>query len=605
MHVDHRYHHSPAFGSPGPSRRPLPTPRSRPESMPPPPRQSPLVVQAPAPSRPVILSQSAVFPISPTAPPARRPLPTPVLSPPKPATKHSSLDLTARPTSPVKSAINTDTDPDLRIPSSFSRRTAPLLDVNHHLPPTLPNPHPDTHETQSAPLWNRNLPSAPAPTVIERRSTVSGVFPPAALQPRSNPPRTQSPQHPPAQRLQSSPTRRPLPSSPTEPPRIPHYHECDDHDISSPNEFSLPHPYTYEPITFADPQAEEDDDDDDEIVLSTDTNASSPKYGIRDLPARAWIAIANRDNQTPVVTSPSTQHEQTTRQRPVRSVTLPQPPASESQPSTPGLPQSPRAPVSPPASGRSPAPTSPALEHQSLTLRFAAMGLAEERTREREKQAMSSPSPAQSPTRAAPGPTSPVRQQHGWPTNVPPLPRTPGSTTRPVFGTVDVTMKTQSFKPNGALSSSPSLPTSPTHSARPLSSSPGPLATFDRKSVAQQHQHQPQSQQIPQLTARQLEKQRVRDADIDLDDAPPPSLRRSPSPIRQGFTRPPAIEITNDTPPRRQWTPGQDVTSRIGNASVNGTGGPHPGFRAASRSPERRGQPLPQPQAKPQFNSGG
>ncbi|KAG8216876.1 hypothetical protein J3R82DRAFT_7142 [Butyriboletus roseoflavus] len=238
----------------GPSRRPLPTPRTRPESMPPPPRQSPLVVQAPAPSRPAILAPSATLATSPTAPPARRPLPTPAI----PSTKHASVDLTARHASPVKSIIgainpNPNPEPDLRIPSSFSRRTAPLPDLNNRPPaPFTPlstwprSPRSDGHETQESkisPLRARKFPppsSAPiGNNVIERRSTVSGVFPPTV------PRRAESPEHTqPPKRLQSSPPRRPLPSSPTSPPRVPSFHQRvsasseDEYDISSPSDIS-------------------------------------------------------------------------------------------------------------------------------------------------------------------------------------------------------------------------------------------------------------------------------------------------------------------------------------------------------------------------------
>ena len=160
-------------------------------------------------------------------------------------------------------------------------------------------------------------------------------------------------------------------------------------------------------------------------------------------------------------------------------------------------------------------------------------------------------------------------------------------------------VQSQPFKPNGISSPPPpSLPTSPTHPARPFPSSPNPNAAFDRKSFAQQSPRQQphlQSQPVSQPSERQLQKQRARDSDIDLDDAPPPSLRRSPSPIRQPFARAPEIEITNDAPPKRQWTPGQDVTSRTGNASGNGTSNSYAGLRAGSRSPERRGQPLTRP----------
>ena len=468
----------------GPSRRPLPTPRTRPESMPPPPRNAPLVVQAPAPSRPAIL---ATLTTSPTVQPARRPLPTPTpaLTATRPANKHASVDLSSRPTSPVKSivgAINANPDRDLSIPSSFSRRTAPLPDANkrHPLPPaasfstpppTWPrSPHSDAHSTQefkSAPLWNRNLPVASSAQIgasgIERRSTVSGVpsptvFPPAVPPPRSHLRRSESPERAqPAQRPQFSPSRRPLPSSPTEPPRVPSLHQRvlappeDENELPSPSDVSsLSGSDSYEPMTFADP-LEEDEDKELEIVFARSAHSRSPQYGIRNLPTRSRIAIANRsDNQNANAIVSDTQQEQANRPPSAPPTTLAQTPAPKSsipqaQPQTTALPQSTRPPVSTPFASftnRSPL-GSPTAEPQSLTLRFASMGLAEERERGRERetqQRVSSPARTQSPVRAAPDPTSPVRQQQGWPANVPPLPRTPGKS-RPFFGTMDVSSK--------------------------------------------------------------------------------------------------------------------------------------------------------------------
>lgn len=94
-----------------------------------------------------------------------------------------------------------------------------------------------------------------------------------------------------------------------------------------------------------------------------------------------------------------------------------------------------------PFPNRSPALGTPTAEPQSLTLRFASMGLAEERERQKERQTQQeapSPTLAQSPIRTVTSPPSPMRQQQGWPANVPPLPRTPGNTTRRLFGTTDV-----------------------------------------------------------------------------------------------------------------------------------------------------------------------
>ncbi|KAF8137511.1 hypothetical protein EV363DRAFT_666897 [Boletus edulis] len=363
-------------------------------------------------------------------------------------------------------------------------------------------------------------------------------------------------------------------------------------------------------MRFADPMRVEDSDEEDEIVFARNALTPSPEYGIRDLPTRSRIAIANRDDgQNAGTVVPETQQEQATPARTVRSTPLPQPPASSSstprQSQTTIIPQSPRVSTSPPISSpfksfpnRSPL-GSPTAEPQSLTLRFASISLAEERERERQRQPqqqVSGPIRSQSPVRTVPGPASPVRQHQGWPVNVPPLPRAPGNSTRPFFGTTDVSMvQGQPLKPNGISSPSPaSLPTSPTHPARHFPSSPNLNVAFDRNSSAQQSPRPPphlQSQQTPQLSDRQLQKRRARDPDIDLDDAPPPSLRRSPSPVRQGFTQPAAIEIMNDTPPRRQWTPGHDVVSRNRNPSGNSTSNSY----AGSQSPERRGQPPTQP----------
>lgn len=146
-------------------------------------------------------------------------------------------------------------------------------------------------------------------------------------------------------------------------------------------------------------------------------------------------------------------------------------------------------------------------------------------------------------------------------------------------------VESQPFKPNGI--SPASLPTSPTHPARAFPSSPNLNAPSDRKPVPQQSPRPPPHLHS-QLSERQFQKQHARNADIDLDDAPPPSLRRTPSPIHQGFAQAPGIEITNDTPPRRQWTPGHDVTSRTDNANGKCMSNSHAGFHAGSQSPERR-----------------
>ncbi|KIJ09756.1 hypothetical protein PAXINDRAFT_102181 [Paxillus involutus ATCC 200175] len=706
----------------GPSRRPLPNPKSRPESMPPPPRHTqPPLIQAPAPSRPAILTHSAdpstssssgassfsstlsstspTIPV--TAPGGRRPLPTPVLK----STKHASLDLRpihVRPTSPVKSIL-TDTSNnaqlDRGLPSSFTRRiggnsgvdnpshggsassgnasftTPPLggsrtavseAHQTQRAPSILP-PEPPTSPNRFVPLWKRNLPAAsPAPngtTVMERRSTVSGAVPagtPLYAHGRAESPERRQPASP--QQTQLSPSRRPLPSSPPPPARQQSIHQriaassgTDDDldaDLSSPSDVSTDiEVEQYEPMTFADPLEEEEEELEDRHGIAR-TRTPSPQYGIRDLPHRSRVAIAGRldtpnlvnDNGATVMgvasweqeqaqrqaQTPRKEHQSQPRMRPVRSATLPRPPTSSSalgqeHEQGVGISQSPRAtPASSPFADRG----GGGGEHQSLTLRFASLGLAEERERERQRGS-ASPTRGTSPTRGAgAGPTSPTRQQQGWPTNVPPLPRTPGSTSQPFFGVSTASasqplnggpatggsphvppssfrspaLHSQSPKPNGigdatGNTSSPApapLPRTTALPSHPFSPFPKPATSFSQPS-----ERQPQPQPFAQLSERQRQKQRERDLDVDLDDAPPPSLRRSPSPspsvsVHQRQVRAPAIEITNDTPPRREWTPSGAARSSAGDH--NGYGG----IQGRAGSPTRRGQPLPQPRPQPQ-----
>ncbi|KAF8842865.1 hypothetical protein BDN67DRAFT_946588, partial [Paxillus ammoniavirescens] len=696
----------------GPSRRPLPTPKSRPESMPPPPRHTqPPHIQAPAPSRPAILTHSADPPSSSssgassfssplssdsptipcTAPGGRRPLPTPLLK----STKHASLDLRpihVRPTSPVKSITNDTSNNgqlDRGLPSSFTRRiggnssvdnlshgsSASSVNTSFTTPPLSgsrtavseahqtqrPSVIPPTSPNGFVPLWKRNLPTAsPAPngtTVMERRSTVSGAVPagtPLYAHGRAESPERRQPASP--QQTQLSPSRRPLPSSPPPPARQRSIHQRiaassgtdDDLDaeLSSPSDVSTDiEVEQYEPMTFADPLEEEEEE------LEDRHRTPSPQYGIRDLPHRSKVAIAGRldtpnlvnDNGTTVVGIALREQEQEQRQaqtlrkeqsqprtRPVRSATLPQPPTSSSalgqqHEQGVGISQSPRA---TPASGPFADRGGGGGEHQSLTLRFASLGLAEERERERQRGSVS-PTRGMSPTRGAGAcPASPTRQQQGWPTNVPPLPRTPGSTSQPFFGVSTVSasqplnggpatggsphvppssfrspaLHSQSPKPNGigdatGNTSPPApapLPRTTALPSHPFSPFPKPATSFSQPS-----ERQPQPQSFAQLSERQRQKQRERDLDVDLDDAPPPSLRRSPSPspsvsVHQGQARAPVIEITNDTPPRREWTPGGGARSNAGDH--NGYGG----IQGRAGSPTRRGQPLPQPRPQPQ-----
>ncbi|KIJ61632.1 hypothetical protein HYDPIDRAFT_115806 [Hydnomerulius pinastri MD-312] len=755
------YPHPQSTPTPGiQSRRPLPTPKARPESMPPPPRP---LIQAPAPSRPAILTHSASLasvspepsstsafgtPASPSSSGVsggRRPLPTPLLR----STKHASLDLRSgvagpvstgeRPPSPVKSIIGMingaererEIERERGLPSSLTRRQTEVVRstagggptppstwsqssgaIASNAPP-LPNPHgdpdpPPSSPTKFVPLWKRNLPSAsavPAPTRngtlgSERRSTVSGApfsAPISARAPavptqngytRAESPSRPQPQPPHSfqptqtQTNQSSPSRRPLPSSPNPShsnalSRAGSLHqrvaassgsdsEGVGEDISSPSDVSTDEDdfargqgyggraragrgggeYEDEPITFADPRGD-------------DARTPSPLYGIRDMPLRrggggGMNGISGdgqerafpqtqsfSQTQTQIKTQAQAQAQARTKTRPARSATLPQPPSSFVTPSS----ASPSSPV--PTAANSDAP-------QSLTLRFASMGLVQDQERGREREnGNTSPTRGSSPTRQQqqqqgyPSPftrsesptrntgtmtplSSPTRQ--GWPSTVPPLPRTPqigagnGIGNMPFFSVSGVSGPNVNGSPRvppppppSSFARSPKPPvtntgfsgnTNPSNSPKPTAQSQPRPSPFSQPSFTQSQFPQPplphtQQTSFPQqLTDRQRQKQRQRESEyVDLDDAPPPSLRRSPSPspsITSSFATGyggnlRGAEFVGEPPPRREWTPTMGGGGR-GNADGNSVAGRWDQRRDAS--PTRRPQPPTQTQAQ-------
>jgi len=150
---------------------------------------------------------------------------------------------------------------------------------------------------------------------------------------------------------------------------------------------------------------------------------------------------------------------------------------------------------------------------QSVTLQMATMGIGEDKGRGRPldyHHAQRSSSPPK-PQQVQSGIT---KSDSGWPSNLPRLPRTPATSQHP-----NSTVNTV----NGAHSvASPLIPSNrvdPSHSSTPTSS-------FDRNPVRQNttSPHHSSSKFSPREDARRSV------VDLDLDDAPPPSLRRSPSP---------------------------------------------------------------------------
>ncbi|KAH7922772.1 hypothetical protein BV22DRAFT_1037147 [Leucogyrophana mollusca] len=554
---------SPAQQSPATqSRRPLPTPRARPESMPPPARQTP-TIQAPAPSRPAILTHAASLSAdspSSTSPPtsassnnSRRPLPTPL---PR-STKHASLDLRMRPPSPVE-----ESGPEQILPSSLARKpTLPASSMESH---SLTGSSSESNPTQTkfVPLWKRNLQSSsPSPaqvsglsgtSSIERRSTVSGVVAPPKLNGPSI--RARSPERPPqvTENTQTSPSRRPLPSSPlvgATPPTVPQ--QTRSHNVTT---SALSRTPTTRSLHSRVPASSGTDDDisspsdvsteEEDYIPKQDLRAGegdqrrtpSPQYGIRDLPQRSRTIIASK--QDPIISAsaqqtnpPLTRHN--TRNRPTRSATLPQPPISNvPQPREP--PNATSSKDNPPDNGRG----------QSLTLRLAAASLGgDERS--------------SSPTRRE-VPSSPA-----WPPNVPPLPRTPGMQSLPFSPALR-----GGAHPNANGNGTSSLPRTPQMQGQQFSpaiqpSSPA-LALQTGNTLPRTPLSQPSSptkmgyngngNMFGGISARQREKQREF---VNLDDEPPPSLRRTPSPSPSI----PSIQIDSissrrdDSLPQRHWTP--------------------------------------------------
>lgn len=513
-------------------RRPLPTPKPRPESLPPPSRHTPQI-QAPAPSRPAILTHTASLasidaPSTLSSPSSttssngsRRPLPTPQIR----SVKHTSLDLRFRPTSPVKASIQ-----EKFLPSSSA---LPSVPAGHNVPVSgeqsdrkpLPSPSAQaatrgitgnskmegpSSPTKFVPLWKRELQTSPSLAgnilpAMGRRSTVSGQpVPKIDIVQRGDLPDTMDKD---AESVQTSPSRPPLP-----PPkssafsggvglaqnhvtRSTHSHAPASSKSDQNECFSHPDFDEEDPIVFAD--------------LEDDRDTPSPQYGIRDLPQRSRTVIANHENIPDdrrreggdiVATNGVTSQ----RARPMRSATLPHAPSSV--PWTGSHTQT--------FDDTSKFTNDRGSTGQSLTFRLAALGLAEEH-----------------------GPADQTRQ----------LPNSNRYTGTSALQRASVTQNETHFR-------DVSKNTDATNSGRVALSRPAAVENPSPR------QSTPMDAYVPgfrPLSERQRGKQREL---VDLDDAPPPSLRRSPSPARSAPKALPSVQISG-SPPHRQWTPSK--SSRV------------------------------------------
>jgi hypothetical protein len=224
--------------------------------------------------------------------------------------------------------------------------------------------------------------------------------------------------------------------------------------------------------------------------------APSPQYGILDMPrsrfsqrveakTEALNGLRSRGtspvrNESPVKGIP-----------PVSPFARSESPTRNSSPTRPrGLPRPTPATSNPPSTSDSPFP--PALKRssvtpQSVTLQMATIGVGEDRNRGRlpdQHQVQRSPSPPK-PQQQRTQQNNITTSESGWPTNLPRLPRTPATSQHlnSTVNSVNEAHRVTSNRPNSSSHSS----ASDRNPVRPVT-------------------------------------------DLDLDDAPPPSLRRSPSP---------------------------------------------------------------------------
>jgi len=246
----------------------------------------------------------------------------------------------------------------------------------------------------------------------------------------------------------------------------------------------------------------------------------SPQYGILDMPrsrfsqrveAKTEVLNGLRSrgsspvrNEPPIPVSAHARSENLTRNpSPTRSQVLTRPtPATSNPPSTSAF---------PPALKRS------SVTPQSITLQMATMEVGVDRDGGRpldQHQVQRHPSPPK-PQQEKVQQNGIPKSESGWPSNLPRLPRTPATSQHP-NSLVNAVNRVHSV-------ASPFAPGNRENSSSYYSTSTPPP---DRNPVRQHTNppNHPSSKFSPREDARRLV------VDLDLDDAPPPSLRRTPSP---------------------------------------------------------------------------
>lgn len=293
---------------------------------------------------------------------------------------------------------------------------------------------------------------------------------------------------------------------------------------------------TYDPKSFSRREASEDPVTNQHRCLPSPNKLSSreitglplartpsPQYGILDMPrsrfsqrveakTEALNGLRSRGS-SPVRSesptkgipsvSPFARSESPTRNpSPTRSRGLPT--ATTSSPPSTNLPPF------PPALNRT------SVTPQSVTLQMATIGIGEDRNRGRvpDRHQVQRPSSPPKPPQDRTHQNGMTKSESGWPNNLPRLPRTPATNQHP-NPAVNSVNGAQSATSTFASSSRPNLTY---HSSASTSSS-------DRNQV--RSSPNPSNHSNSGFSPREDERRQT--VDLDLDDAPPPSLR-SPSP---------------------------------------------------------------------------
>lgn len=244
----------------------------------------------------------------------------------------------------------------------------------------------------------------------------------------------------------------------------------------------------------------------------------SPQYGILDMPRsrfsqRVEVKTEALNGLGGRGSSPVRSEYPTKGIPPVSPFSRSKSPARNPSPTrSHDLPRPAPATSNPPPTGDPPFP--PALKRssvtpQSVTLQMATMGIGDGKNRGRsldQYRVQRSPSPPK-PQQERPQQNSITTSESGWPSNLPRLPRTPATSqhSNPTVNSVNGTHAvTSTF----------------------ISSNRSHSSASDRNPV-RQNINQP-NHSGPRFRPQEDERRSV--VDLALDDAPPPSLRRSPSP---------------------------------------------------------------------------